>query len=209
MSHNRRLDYLVKHRIIYRRNPINDLPTESFDWGDYYEDGTRECYTLFRSRAKINTFKSLKWHMLVIWYLNPQLSQDMFEHIIKFICNKNNGFVTFNIPENILNNMIYETSMMDLEVPPQNKLRKVIFKEFTGLSFQEKMSIVGKLVGKSSRVDAEAIYQCMIDLNDDGKKITWGRVAGLLDCSTRTIQRNLNNTLRKEKELLNQQYEEI
>lgn len=209
MSHNRRLDYLVKHRIIYRRNPINDLPTESFDWGDYYEDGTRECYTLFRSRAKINTFKSLKWHMLVIWYLNPQLSQDMFEHIIKFICNKNNGFVTFNIPENILNNMIYETSMMDLEVPPQNKLRKVIFKEFTGLSFQEKMSIVGKLVGKSSRVDAEAIYQCMIDLNDDGKKITWSRVAGLLDCSTRTIQRNLNNTLRKEKELLNQQYEEI
>jgi hypothetical protein len=133
----------------------------------------------------------------------------MFEHIIKFICNKNNGFVTFNIPENILNNMIYETSMMDLEAPPQNKLRKVIFKEFTGLSFQEKMSIVGKMVGKSSKVDAEAIYQCMIDLNDDGKKITWGKVAGLLDCSTRTIQRNLNNTLRKEKELLNQQYEEI
>ena len=30
-----------------------------------YEDGTHECYQLFRSRAKVTTYKSLKWHMLV------------------------------------------------------------------------------------------------------------------------------------------------
>ena len=194
-----------KHRIIYRRNPISDQPTKSFEWGDYYEDGTRECYDLFKSKAKINTYKSLKWHMLVIWYLNPQLTQDWFETVIRFICNKQNGFITFSITEHILNNMIYEVSMMDLEQPPANKSRKIIFKEYTGLSFEEKMSIVGKMVGKSSKTDAEAIYQCMLDLNELGKKITWSRVAGLLDCSTRTVQRNLNNTLRKEKELLNQQ----
>ena len=205
MSHERRLDYLNKHRIIYRRNPISDQPTKSFEWGDYYEDGTRECYDLFKSKAKINTYKSLKWHMLVIWYLNPQLTQDWFETVIRFICNKQNGFITFSITEHILNNMIYEVSMMDLEQPPANKSRKIIFKEYTGLSFEEKMSIVGKMVGKSSKTDAEAIYQCMLDLNELGKKITWSRVAGLLDCSTRTVQRNLNNTLRKEKELLNQQ----
>jgi hypothetical protein len=205
MSHNRRLDYLNKHRIIYRRNPINDLPTESYDWGDYYEDGTSECYDLFKSRAKINTYKSLKWHMLVIWYLNPQLSQDRFESLMHFVCNKNNGFITFSINEHILNNMIYETSMMDLENPPINKSRKIIFKEFTGLSFQQKMSIVGKMVGKSSNIDAETIYQCMLDINDMNEKITWSKIANLLNCSVRTIQRHLNNTLRKEKELLNEQ----
>lgn len=144
MSHERRLDYLNKHRIIYRRNPISDQPTKSFEWGDYYEDGTRECYDLFKSKAKINTYKSLKWHMLVIWYLNPQLTQDWFETVIRFICNKQNGFITFSISEHILNNMIYEVSMMDLEQPPANKSRKIIFKEYTGLSFEEKMSIVGK-----------------------------------------------------------------
>ena len=182
MSHNRRLDYLNKHRIIYRRNPINDLPTESYDWGDYYEDGTSECYDLFKSRAKINTYKSLKWHMLVIWYLNPQLSQDRFESLMHFICNKNNGFITFSMNEHILNNMIYETSMMDLENPPINKSRKIIFKEFTGLSFQQKMSIVGKMVGKSSNIDAETIYQCMLDINDMNEKITWSKIANLLNC---------------------------
>ena len=28
MSHTRNLDYLIKRRIIYRRSPLNDEPTE-------------------------------------------------------------------------------------------------------------------------------------------------------------------------------------
>ena len=39
----------------------------------------------------------------------------------------------------------------------------------------------------------------------DGQKITVGRIAGLLDCSARTIQRNMCDELKKEKELLNKQ----
>jgi hypothetical protein len=45
----------------------------------------------------------------------------------------------------------------------------------------------------------------MLDLNDMGKTITWNRVAGLLNCSTRTIQRNLNHALKKEKAILNEE----
>jgi Fic family protein len=67
------------------------------------------------------------------------------------------------------------------------------------------MSIVGSLIGRSRRVDEEAIYQCMLDLNEFGKKITIGRIASLLDCSARTIQRNMSDQLKKEKELLNKQ----
>ena len=32
----------------------------------YYEDGTHECYELFRSSAKITTYKIFKWHLLVL-----------------------------------------------------------------------------------------------------------------------------------------------
>ena len=130
MSHERNLDYLIKRRIIYRRSPITDRPTESFDWGDYYEDGTYECYELFRSKAKITTYKSLKWHMLVLWYLNPQLDQDEFQALFKYICNKRTGFITFTVNESLLYTMVYEVSMMDLDQPPRNKQRKIIFKEF-------------------------------------------------------------------------------
>jgi hypothetical protein len=44
----------------------------------------------------------------------------------------------------------------------------------------------------------------MIDLNDTGKKITWSKVAQLLDCSVRTVLRNINEELKQEKKLLNE-----
>ena len=37
MSH-RRLEYFVKNKIVYRQDPVNDLPTERYEWGDYYEN---------------------------------------------------------------------------------------------------------------------------------------------------------------------------
>jgi len=205
MSHERNIKYLTQHRIIYRRDPLNDKPTESFDWGDYYENGTYQCYTLFRSKAKITTYKSLKWHLIVLWYLNPQLDQDDFENLCKFICDKSNGFITFNVSDQLLQSMIYEVSMYDLEVPPKNKMRKIIFKEFSGLNAEQKMSIVGQLVGKTKKVHEDDIYECMLDLHDMGEKITISKLADLLNCSARTIHRNIGNELKKEKELLNQE----
>ncbi len=207
MSH-RNLEYLNKHRIVYRRMPITDKPDVKATYWDHYIDGTYECYELFRSKAKINTYKSLKWHLLVIWYLNPQLNQDKFEDIANVIANKDHGFITFTIPKQLLKQIVYEVSMCDLEKPPKNKLRKVIFKYGNMLSKEEKLRIVGSLIGRSKRVHQDDIYECMLDLNDWGKKITIARVAGLLDCSTRTIHRNMCEELKREKELLNQQLNE-
>ena len=65
------------------------------------------------------------------------------------------------------------------------------------------MSIVGQLIGRSKKIHEEDIYQCMLDLNDYGKKITVARIAGLLNCSARTIYRTISNELKQEKELLN------
>ena len=162
MSHFRNLEYLNKNRIIYRQNPKNDKPTEKFEWGYYYENGTNECYELFRSKAKINTFKALKWHLYVLWYLNPQLDQNSFLNVSRFICDKTNGFITFDVSEQLLQTMIYEVSLQDLETPPLNKSRKIIFKDNSGLSLSEKLSIVGKIVGKSKIVtDEDGNYMCI------------------------------------------------
>jgi len=203
-QYDRNTKYLEQHRIIYRQNPINDKPTETFDWGWYYKDGTRECYTLFNSRAKINTYKSLKWHLYVLWYLNPQLDQEGFAGLVKYICNKRTGFVTFNVSDQLRESMIYDVSLMELDTPPPNKLRKVIFKDFTGLDMRQKLTIVGKLVGRSKISESE-IYDAMLLINDSNIKITAARLADALGCSTRTIYRNMSNELKKEKELLNQQ----
>jgi len=203
-QYDRNTKYLERHRIIYRRNPVTDKPTQTFDWGWHYEDGTHQCYTLFNSRAKINTYRSLKWHLYVLWYLNPQLDQEGFNALAKYICDKRTGFVTFKVSDQLLQSMVYDVSLMDLEKPPPNKLRKVIFKDFTGLDMRQKLSIVGKLVGRKGITENE-IYDAMLLINDNEIKITVARLADALGCSTRTIYRNMSNELKKEKELLNQQ----
>ena len=201
----RNLKYLNDNRIVYRRYPISDKPTKQNKLYMYYQEGTHECYELFRSSAKITTFKSLKWHLLVLWYLNPKLDQDDFMKLASVICHKPNNFTSFTVQEQLLNKMVYEVSMLDLDQPPKNKLRKVIFKYGNMLTKEEKLKIVGELIGRSKRIHTDDIYQCMLDLNDLGKKITIGRIAGLLNCSGRTIHRNMCTQLKREKELLNKQ----
>lgn len=203
-QYDRNTKYLDKHRIIYRQNPTTDTPTETFDWGWFYKDGTHQCYTLFNSRAKITTYRSLKWHLYVLWYLNPQLDQEGFNSIAEHICNKLMGFVTFKVSDQLLQSMVYDVSLMDLERPPPNRLRKVIFKDFTGLTMHQKLSIVGKLVGKNKLSESE-IYDAMLLINDEKAKITVAKLAIILNCSTRTIYRNMSNELKKEKVLLNNQ----
>ena len=201
----RNLKYLNDNRIVYRRYPISDKPTKQNKLYMYYQEGTHECYELFRSKAKITTYKSLKWHLLVLWYLNPKLDQDMFIKLAEYICNKSNNFISFAIHADLLRKIVYEVSMLDLDQPPKNKLRKVIFKYGNMLTKEEKLKIVGELIGRSKRIHTDDIYQCMLDLNDIGKKITIGRIAGLLNCSGRTIHRNMCTQLKREKELLNKQ----
>tara|TARA_R110000796_G_scaffold18330_1_gene55544 strand:- start:74 stop:694 length:621 start_codon:yes stop_codon:yes gene_type:complete len=205
MSYFRNTKYLDNKRIVYRRDPITDKPTTSADYWDHYEHGTYECYQLFRSRAKITTYKSLKWHLLVLWYLNPQLDQEEFVDIADVISTKSHGFTTFEIHPEMVRRMVYEISMLDLDDPPKNKLRKVIFKMQTPLTVEEKLKIVGSIIGRSKRIHEDDIYQCMLDLNDLGKRITLSSVANLLACSVRTIQRNMGDELKREKELLNKQ----
>ena len=201
MSQTRNIKWLNDRRINYRRDPVDDKPTIQTALYSYYEDGTYECYHLFRSKAKITTYRSLKWHFYVLYFLN-QDNGLLHSSVYEFIADKQNGFVTFFISDKKLQAMIDDVFENGGE-PPVNKKRKIIFKDYSGLTPNEKMSIVGKLIGRSSRVDEEAIYQCMLDLSHDGENITWSRIASLLDCSTRTIQRNLTKQLREEKQILN------
>jgi len=207
MSH-RRLEYLHRNRIIYRRYPIYDKPNQVFTWGGFYEKGTYECYELFRSKAKITTYRSLKWHLLVLWYLNDDMERDILQRLAKFICDKDNGFITFTIPPELLDKIVDQVVIQDFDKPPKNKIRKVIFKDGCGLSISEKLKIVGSLIGRSRKVTKEAIYDAMCVINSNNESITIAKLAYAYDCSTRTIHRNMCNELKLEKQRLNTELHE-
>ena len=203
MSYIRNMKWLNDKQIIYRKDPINDKPSLSTKEYDYYENGTHEYYRLFYTPSKITTYKSLKWHLLVLYYLNEDMTWQFLEHVFRFIADKENGFVTFFIKSRILDSMIKDVFDQGGD-PPKNKSRKIIFKDYNGLSFEEKMKVVGQLSGRQ-KLDKTKIYDTMLYLNDFGKPITNNRLAGLLDCSVRTIQRHMCANLKQEKEILNEE----
>jgi hypothetical protein len=201
MSH-RNLKYLNDNRIIYRRYS-SDIPTKQYNWGWHYADGTHGYYAMFNSRAKINTIRSLKWHLLTLWYLNPDLDKDEFTKLANYIIYKSNGFVTFNIGIKLINNIIEDVYRQDLDTPPKNRLRKIVFKDGSGLSTVEKLSLVGSIIGKS-KIKKDDIYEAMLYIHEEGK-VTVKKLAKALKCTERTIYRNMCSELKEEKDLLNKQ----
>ena len=204
MSHERNIKWLNDRRVIYRKDPWSDVPTVETPYYKFYEEGTHQCYHLFNSKAKITTYRSLKWHFYVLYFLNQDkglLPTEVYE----FIADKENGFTTFSISKNGLERITHDVYMCDLDRPPTNRLRKVVFKMSSGLEKHEKLSIVGKLIGRSKRVHTDDIYECMISLHDMNKKITIRGISEALRCSSRTVHRNMCDELKREKELLNKE----
>ena len=196
------LKYLNDNRIIYRRYS-SDIPTKQYSWGWHYADGTYGYYAMFNSKAKINTIRSLKWHLLTLWYLNPDLDKDEFTKLANYIMYKSNGFITFNIGIKLINNIIEDVYRQDLDTPPKNRLRKIVFKDGSGLSTVEKLSLVGSIIGKS-KIKKDDIYEAMLYIHEEGK-ITVKKLAEALKCTERTIYRNMCSELKEEKYLLNKQ----
>ena len=198
------MKWLNDRRVIYRHDGY-DEPTIETKKYKYYENGTYSCYHLFNTKAKITTYKSLKWHLLVLYYLNQNDKYSLspfFEHLARFIAKKDNGFVTFFISEKALNDIIMDVYQNGGD-PPKNKLRKVIFKPYNMLTLSEKLSIVGKLIGRRS-ICKETIYQAMIDIAEH-RKITVRWLAEVLGVSQRTVYRHMCDDLKRAKQEMNEE----
>jgi hypothetical protein len=201
----RKMEFLHRKKIIYRRFPITDEPDEITDDYYFYKDGTHQCYELFRSKAKITSYKSLKWHLLVIWYLNPNMSLEEFKTVSLFISDGKNGFVSFRPQENIVYDIIDDIYRTDLEYPPSNKQRKIIFKDSCTLDVTEKLKIVGRVIGRSAKISESDIYESMLYLHDKNELITNKKIAEILNVSERTVMRTITEELNTEKKLMNQE----
>ena len=106
-----------------------------------------------------------------------------------------------------IKNKLLEDMIRDVLIqggdPPINKKRRIIFKDYNGLSFDEKMKIVGKLIGRQ-KLSKEKIYSMMLEINDMNRKISLQYLADLLRCSVRTLHRNMGEKLKQEKQKLNE-----
>ena len=199
----RNMQWLYDRRIVLIQYPTEE-PTEETNQYVFYENGTNEYYRLFASAAKITSYKSLAWHLYALWYINPQLEPEEFDEVAQFIIDKDNGFVTFQMKQNAKEDMIASIHKNDLEKPPKNRLRRVIFKQGSGLEKHEKLKLAGKLTGRIKKITSNDILSCMRLIHRDNKKITIRLISDMLDCEPRTIYLCMDDDLRREKEKLNE-----
>ena len=199
------MDYLHRKKIIYKRHPVSDQPTSVYPWGWYYENGTHEYYALFHSKSLITSYRSLKWHLYVLIYLNDSLTKQEFIDLALYISDRSNGFISFNIDIGTVDSIVKEVLEKNLSKPPNNRLRKVIFKDGTGLSVSDKLKITGSLIGRNKNASESDIYEIMLYLHEQGEKITIKKISESLKVTTRTIYRNMSEALKKEKDLLNEE----
>ena len=141
----------------------------------------------------------------MLWYLNANLNKNEITRLARFIADKTNGFISINLTDITVQNIVDEVYKLDLEMPPKNKLRKIIFKDMSGLDKIEKLKIVGKFIGRIKKAKAEDIHEAMLHIHQANKKITISSIADVLRVSSRTIYRNITNDIRKEKTLLNEE----
>ena len=201
----RKFTYLVNKRVVWRRNPITDIPDEETREYMFYKNGTYECYDLFRSKAKITTYRSFKWHMLVLWHLNQEWKESDALNVAMYLADKDNGFTMFSMNKWNIIRVIDDLSILDLEEPPKNKLRKIVFKWNCGLNKLEKLRIVGGLIGRMNGIKKEDIYDAMLYKNHCNEKITIKWLSELLKVTPRTVYRHMNYELKEEKERLNEE----
>ena len=204
-SMERKFTYLVNKRVVWRRNPITDIPDEETKEYMFYKNGTYECYDLFRSKAKITTYRSFKWHMLVLWHLNPEWEESDALSVAMYLADKDNGFTMFSMNKWNIARVIDDLSILDLEEPPKNKLRKIVFKWNCRLNKLEKLRIVGGLIGRMNGIKKEDIYDAMLYKNHCNEKITIKWLSELLKVTPRTVYRHMNDELKEEKERLNKE----
>ena len=200
----RKFKYLWDRQVVYRRDPITDIPNEKTEQYMFFKDGTYQAYDLFKSKAKITTYRSFYWHMMVLWYLNPEWKDKDAMEIAIYLADKPNGFTTFHMNKWNVARVIHDLSVLDRDEPPRNKMRKIIFKMGCGLTKSEKLSIVGKLIGRLRGVQKEDIYEAMIQTNYEGSKIIISGLAKMLNVTPRTIHRHMCDELKQVKEELNE-----
>ena len=78
----------------------------------FFKNGTYQYYDLFRSKAKITTYRSFKWHMLVLWYLNPEWAEKDALDVAIYLSYKPNGFTTFTINKWNVERLVKDVSLM-------------------------------------------------------------------------------------------------
>ena len=167
----------------------------------YFPEGI-PYYHLYRTKRKINSFAELEYVAEKFIHLNPDFDLQTMKELFYKLSERESGHVIRTYTQRRVEAMIdivYERK----KVPYTGKLRKIIFNPSKMLSKEQKMRIVGQVIGSKPNVEQEDIFYVMDELYLNKEIITIQKIADMCDSSRYMIKKSLNNRILKEMDRLN------
>ena len=146
----------------------------------------RECY------ARIASFDQLEYYAEVFFYLNPDIDVNLLTGIFQWIGNRENGKTVRTYGKQRISQMI-EAVYQKATTPWCRRMRRVIFNPDRYIPAEEKMSVTAQIVGRGIFYTESDLIQTIQYMNKSRMVATQESIASLMGCSTRTVQRLMNN----------------
>lgn len=167
----------------------------------YFPEGI-PYYHLYRTKRKINSFAELEYIAEKFIYLNPDFELETMKGLFYKLSERESGHVIRTYTQRRVEAMI-EIVHERKKVPYTGKLRKIIFNPSKMLTKEQKMRIVGQVIGSKPNVEEEDIFYVMDELHLNKEIITIAKIAEMCDSSRYMIKKSLTPKVVKEMDRLN------
>lgn len=180
-----------KHRLFME----SSFKFEGYDFL-YFDEGI-PYYSLYRTSRKLNSFWEVKYVAEVLYYLNPNISIELFTELVLDLTDRSNGHVIRTYGESRVIGMC-EYVMSNKRTPYVRRYRRIIFNPGKNITKYEKQCIVGTMIGRfnNKKITTDKLYNVIEDLMTTSSKITYVKIAKLLNCTRQTVSTNLTEGLK-------------
>lgn len=167
----------------------------------YFPEGI-PYYHLYRTKRKINSFAELEYIAEKFIYLNPDFDLQTMKQLFYKLSERESGHVIRTYTQRRVEAMV-DIVHERKKVPYTGKLRKIIFNPSKMLTKEQKMRIVGQVIGSKPNVEEEDIVYVIDELHMNKEVITIAKIAEMCDSSRYIIKKSLTPKILKEIDRLN------
>ena len=172
----------------------------------YFPDGI-PYYSLYRSKRKINSFSELEYTAEKFVHLNPDFNLDLMKSLFVSLSDRDNGHIVRTYGKDRVEAMV-ESVYIKRKEPYISRLRKIIFNPNKMLSKEEKMKIVGEIIGSKPVISEEDINLVVDDLYLSKEPVTIAKLAELCDTSRYMIKKSITDEVMEKINAMNSKIRE-
>ncbi len=171
-----------------------------FDFNEYdflFFDKPICFYNLKDITSKISSFEQLTYYAEVFFYLNPDVDFKIFYGIFHTLGDREWKKTIRTYSKARILAMCQEVFEIRKQ-PYCSQWRRIIFNPEKKIRNDEKMSICGELFKKQLTYTVEDVEKAVLQLKLANTLINDSNIADILNCSQKTIQRNMTSAIRND-----------